>query len=270
MKRSSDGNIGRSFKRSKLVDGVILEQLNIRVPHSLVIVAPFLEEGLHVLRQNMTGESLLIALSCFNHAFSVLDKFDLNLDTEGIESIISFKKLAGNIQLLMSRMNMEENLKAPVDARLMFAGLFLDNDAETPVNAGEVAPQKRKTRIPESTHREIILAEATSSFELAEKQLSSGMVEDAARLFHTAAIYLLMADNHNLTPEQVRRLELATARSKECANATENFVHEHSGDLNKFTDHYIEGNESLGKGNFGSVSICIHKKTKDRLARKVS
>jgi hypothetical protein len=60
-----------------------------------VAVAPFFDEALHVLRQEGTStkQSMVIALSCIDHALELVDKYDLRMDEAGIESIIAFKQL---------------------------------------------------------------------------------------------------------------------------------------------------------------------------------
>jgi hypothetical protein len=104
MKRQlsrASSSLGR--KRLRFVSAETLEQLNLLVPQSLISVAPFLEEGLHVLRQTLTGESCVLAQSCFQHAFAVVEQYDLPLDDEGLEALISFKKLSSNIENILSR-----------------------------------------------------------------------------------------------------------------------------------------------------------------------
>jgi hypothetical protein len=144
--------------------------------------------NLHV--SSVTSESCLIALACFEHALSVSESFDLNIDSEGLEAMIAFKKLAENIRDLVERSDASD-LKAPLDSKRMFktGGAIENVTVSLPTNGG---------KLPESTHRQIILQTASAAYELAEREHASGLVTDAARLFHTACIYFRMAEP--LTP----------------------------------------------------------------------
>jgi hypothetical protein len=66
------------------------------------------------------------------------------------------------------------------------------------------------------------------------------------------------------------RLQYAASRTQQCSHLLENFVHEHF-EGKKCSDYYdIYENKRLGKGSYGAVYLCKHKRSGDEYACKVS
>jgi hypothetical protein len=121
------------------------------------------------------------------------------------------------------------NLKAPVESKQVLLGLAEGSSSaggggRSNGNANPPSTTPREP-LPEHVQRSLVISTAMATYDLAEKEYTSGLVEDAARLFHTASIYLRMAGP--LTDDTKAKLTSAVLRSKECARYTENFVLEH-------------------------------------------
>ena len=59
-------------------------------------------------------------------------------------------------------------------------------------------------------------------------------------------------------------------RTRQCSHLLENFVQEHFEANEKFTDVYdIHEKSKLGKGSYGSVFLCRHKRSGDEFACKL-
>jgi len=66
------------------------------------------------------------------------------------------------------------------------------------------------------------------------------------------------------------RLQYAASRTKQCSHLLENFVHEHF-EGKKCADYYdIYESKKLGKGSYGAVYLCKHKRSGDEFACKVN
>lgn len=93
----------------------------------------------------------------------------------------------------------------------------------------------------------------------------------AARNYHTATIYFRVLESivPHLSGELHERLEYAAVRTRQCSHLLQNFVHEHFDGV-KCSDVYdIFTEKRIGKGSYGSVYYCKHKKTEDEFACKV-
>ena len=60
-----------------------------------------------------------------------------------------------------------------------------------------------------------------------------------------------------------------TSRTQECSLPSENLVHEHFDGIRCVDIYEIVENRRLGKGSYGSVYLCRHRKTGDEFACKV-
>jgi calcium-dependent protein kinase len=124
---------------------------------------------------------------------------------------------------------------------------------------------------PKMSPESILAAEASSVLELADEQLSEGMRTEAARNYHTATIYFRVLEN--LVPSVAAAvhslLMYASCRTQMFSHLVENFVHEHF-EGTKCADVYIinEG-DKIGKGSYGSVYKCTHRRTGVSYACKV-
>jgi hypothetical protein len=121
------------------------------------------------------------------------------------------------------------------------------------------------------TAEDILIAEATTTLTLADQQYDEGDHDAAAKNFHTATIYFRVLESMvpRLTPRVHTYLIYAAYRTQESSTYYENLVHEHF-DGTRCVDVYeIVESKRLGKGSYGSVYLCRHRKTGDEFACKV-
>lgn len=115
--------------------------------------------------------------------------------------------------------------------------------------------------------------EANSTMNLAEFQLSENRRREAARNFHTATVYYRVLEsivpNQTLSKELHQKLQYCAMRTRECSHLLQSFVPEHFQGV-KCSDVYnIFTENRIGKGSYGSVYFCKHKKTQEEYACKV-
>ena len=73
----------------------------------------------------------------------------------------------------------------------------------------------------------------------------------------------------SLSAEVHAKVQYCSMMTKRCSHLIENFVTEHF-EGKKFSDYYeIFEKRRLGKGSYGSVYLCKHRRTGDEFACKV-
>jgi len=231
--------------RERIADDEIL------IPSSLRPVAPFLEEAQAILRNvSSTGHRTRVGIYCIDHAFELLGQYKLPLDDIAKETLQKFKErrdiLASHTRDLTGK---------------HAQGIDITNviEAGSSGEAVKLPPER------------VLLIEAKETLELADEQLKEGLNKDAARNFHTATVYFRVLENlvPSLSTEVHSLLEYSSNRTRECSHLLENFVHEHF-EGRRFSSYYdINEKERLGKGSYGSVYLCRHKRTNDAYACKV-
>lgn len=93
----------------------------------------------------------------------------------------------------------------------------------------------------------------------------------SSRNFHTAALYyrVLQSMVTDLSIDVQTNMEYAVARARQSAQLIENFVTEYF-EGTRCSDIYdIKKDKPMGKGSYGAVYLCTHKKTGDEFAVKV-
>ena len=115
--------------------------------------------------------------------------------------------------------------------------------------------------------------EANSTMNLAEFQYEENHRREAARNFHTATVYFRVLEsivpNQTLSKELHQKLQYCAMRTRECAHLLQSFIPEHFEGV-KCSDVYnIFTENRIGKGSYGSVYFCKHKKTQEEYACKV-
>jgi hypothetical protein len=148
-----------------------------------------------------------------------------------------------------------------------------------------------KVKKEKTSPEQLLIAEANATLDLAESQLEEGMNEAAARNFHTATVYFRVLESivPHMSTELHARLQYSATRTRQCSHLLQNFVHEHfEGILSsrprcsswlllcdvlsgvKCSDIYdIYTEKRIGKGSYGSVYYCKHKKSGEEFACKV-
>lgn len=129
--------------------------------------------------------------------------------------------------------------------------------------------RKKSKTAPE----QVLVMEANSTMNLAEFQFSENHRREAARNFHTATVYYRVLEsivpNQTLSKELHQKLQYCAMRTRECSHLLQSFVPEHFQGV-KCSDVYnIFTENRIGKGSYGSVYLCKHKKTQEEYACKV-
>lgn len=214
------------------------------IPTCLRPVAPFIEEAQSIFRKEMNRHSSRIAALCVNHAFELVDKFDLVLDEQGhrfVTDLAAVRDLAITLH--------------PVDG-------VLDP---------RQAPGGVRRSLVKINPEDVLKAEAFAVMAVAEEQENEGLKVAAARNFHTATVYFRVLESlvPSLTSEIHEKMQYCSLRCRQCSHLIENFVHEHF-EGKKFAEQYeIFEKKKLGKGSYGSVFLCRHRRTGDEYACKV-
>ena len=227
---------------------------DIPIPSSLRPIAPFLEEAQAIVRQvSTTGTRTKVGIYCIDHAFELVEQYSLPLDDAAKEALAKFKakrdELAGNLAT---------NTSQVLDGK----------HAQAPTTANTTNNNSSSTKLPPE---QVLLIEAKHTLELADEQLHENLTKEAAYNFHTATVYFRVLENlvPSLTTEVHSLLQYAASRTRQCSHLLENFVHEHF-EGKRFSEFYdIDDKKRLGKGSYGSVYLCHHKRTKDAFACKV-
>jgi hypothetical protein len=191
---------------------------------------------------------LKIALACFDHAFSIVDKYEFPLDEAARVTLREF-----------------ESRRAETVEALEKHGVRTPPPNFTSVDQPRVSPKSRR-----ASPEEVLMAEANATLELAEEQLKSDMKEAAAKNFHTATIYFRVLQSIlPLNADLQAKLDYSSARTIECSHLLQNFIREHFSGA-KCSDYYdIIEKKRLGQGSYGSVHLCTHRKSGDKFACKM-
>lgn len=220
----------------------------IGIPSSLRAVAPFLEEAqAHAGGRNLDDSRRRVSISCIDHAFRLLNTIEFQLDEGAKKSLNEFTELRS----------------ALVDT--------MENPDEKLVSIAPAAPGEDRGKKDKTSPEQLLIAEANATLDLAESQLEEGMNEAAARNFHTATVYFRVLESivPHMSTELHARLQYAASRTRQCSHLLQNFVHEHFEGV-KCSDIYdIYTEKRIGKGSYGSVYYCKHKKSGEEFACKV-
>ena len=220
----------------------------IDIPPSLRPVAPFLDEAQAILTQDSASDRRSkVGIYCIDHAFELLEQYNLPLDDDARISLKLFKEKR---DLLASKLT--SNLQGKHES----------------LNLTTVTQSSDGVKLPPE---QVLLMEAKHTLELADEQLAENLTKEAAQNYHTATVYFRVLENlvPSLTTEVHSLLHYAATRTRQCSHLIENFVHEHF-EGKRFSEFYnIDDKKRLGKGSYGSVYLCTHKRTKDAFACKV-
>mmetsp|Transcript_19800 Transcript_19800/g.28472 ORF Transcript_19800/g.28472 Transcript_19800/m.28472 type:complete len:659 (-) Transcript_19800:13-1989(-) len=224
-------------------------QRSIAIPSSLRSVAPFLDEAqAHAGNEKLDDSRRRVSIFCIDHAFKLLNTVDFQLDERARDTLNEFSDL---------RKQLVDTLENP-----------LEKDTAPAPSAPAVSTSSKKSK---TAPEQLLIAEANETLDLAEQQLEEGMNEAAARNFHTATVYFRVLESivPQMSSELHARLQYAASRTRQCSHLLQNFVHEHFEGV-KCSDVYdIFTEKRIGKGSYGSVYYCKHKKTGEEFACKV-
>ena len=181
---------------------------------------------------------------CIDHGFDLIDRFNLQLDEAGHQTVREFGEV-----------------------RTQLLELFPYHDGADHSLHTPVGQKKTGIRInPE----QVLVAEATATMQLGEDELREGMRKEAARNFHTATVYFRVLES--LVPTLTRfsflhththitltftsilssiheKLQYCAMRTRQCSHLLQNFVREHFDSAEKFSDVYdVQDKDKLGKG----------------------
>lgn len=199
--------------------------------------------------KNLDDSKRRVSVSCIDHAFRLLNTIEFQIDDNARKTLNEFAEL---------RSALIETMENP-DEKLL---------TSAPAAPGEDTKGRKEKSSPE----QLLIAEANATLDLAESQLEEGMNEAAARNFHTATVYFRVLESivPHMSTELHARLQYAATRTRQCSHLLQNFVHEHFEGV-KCSDIYdIYTEKRIGKGSYGSVYYCKHKKSGEEFACKVS
>jgi len=205
-----------------------------------------LEEAQSCLRKHGEHSIQKTALFCIDHALRLVKAFSLTLDEESEAFLAAFRARRDEIAAGCGMAPFADD------------GLFNSDIVGTAADGSMTA-------------EDILIAEATTTLALADQQYDEGDHDAAAKNFHTATIYFRVLESMvpRLTPRVHAYLIYAAYRTQESSTYYENLVHEHF-DGTRCVDVYeIVESKRLGKGSYGSVYLCRHRKTGDEFACKV-
>lgn len=226
--------------------------LTIDIPPSLRAVYPFLYDAQrnfsNATKPMQTGGGSSagrkrIAVTCINHAISLIYVLNLDLDADGKACLDKFRHVRNQLSL---------ELGIPHDPR-----------AEQEMIAHS---QKRQYQ-----SHDLLIAEADAALALAEDQLQEGFRFEAMLNYHTACVYFRVMESMlpNIAPQVHPRLMYAAWRTRQCSQLEENFVNEHFGGESCAETYDVHSSNRLGKGSYGSVYLATHRITGDERAVKV-
>ena len=218
------------------------------IPSSLRTIAPFLEEAQSALRRKGTPEKNKVAVFCIDHALKLVTKFGLTIDSDAEQTLKLF--------------HLERDMLARP-----FGLPDLTAEAVAALRVGNIVNSAAKDISPE----DILIAEGTATLELANQQYEEIDVNAAARNYHTAAVYYRVLESMvpRLTSRVHDSLVYASSRTLLTSKVHENLIHEHFEGLRCVDFYEIIETKKLGKGSYGSVYLCKHRKTGDEYACKV-
>lgn len=221
----------------------------IQIPGSLRSVTPFLDEAQAVINvppEKLNDSQRRVSIYCIDHAFKLLSATETQLDNDAKTALNSFTEM---------RKELINKLEKPLET-------------DSAITVHDLERRMSVEKLPPET---VLIAEANETLDLADQQLKEGLNEAAARNFHTATIYFRILESivPHMSKELHDRLEYAAIRTRQCSHLLQNFVHEHFDGV-KCSDIFdIFTERRIGKGSYGSVYYCKHKKTGEEFACKV-
>jgi transcriptional regulator len=213
------------------------------IPNSLRTIGPFLEEAQKIMKHT-DESSLKVTIFCIDLALKLVDQFGLVIDDETKLVLIQFREKRNEI------------------ARKLEVPELDDQTFETMIT---------RSHSKDISAEDILIAEGNATLKLADQQFEESMHHAAARNYHTATIYFRVLESMvpRLTSRVHERLTYAASRTQQSSPLTENLVHEHFEGLRCVDFYEIIESKMLGKGSYGSVYLCKHRKTGDEFACKV-
>ena len=247
----------------------------IMIPSSLRTVAPFLEEAQTILRQ-YENEPKRTAIFCIDQALRLVLVFGLVVDDESAHILQVFRTKREEIALACNYAPFSEAEVAQMAAELKTVATAAsqtlgpggsNNDAE----GDEDDTEKPAVTAKEFSAEDILIAEAAGTMTLADQQYTEGERTAGSRNFHTASVYFRVLESMvpRLTPFVHSHLKYAAMRTHQSSSIYENLTHEHFEGLRCVDFYDIVETKRLGKGSYGSVYLCRHRKTCDEFACKV-
>jgi hypothetical protein len=219
------------------------------IPPSLRAVYPFLYDAQrnfsNSTKPQTAGGTPLgrkrVAVSCINHALSLVQVLNLDLDADGKACLDKFR---------LVRNQLCSELGIPIDAR--------------------VETQDGQAKKQYQSH-ELLIAEADAALALAEEQAQEGFRFDAMLNYHTACVYYRVMESMlpSISGDVHPRLMYAAWRTRQCSALEDNFVNEHFAGESCSDSYEVHGTTKLGKGSYGSVYLATHRVTGDQRAVKV-
>ena len=248
----------------------------ILIPSSLRTVAPFLEEAQTILRQ-YENEPKRTAIYCIDQALRLVLVFGLVVDAESEHILQVFRAKREEIALACNYPPFDEEEVAQMAAELKTVATAAPSTVDTGSNTNAVESDEDDEEKPAITAKEfsaedILIAEAAGTMALADQQYTEGERAAGSRNFHTATVYFRVLESMvpRLTPFVHSHLKYAAMRTHQCSSIYENLTHEHFEGLRCVDFYDIVETKRLGKGSYGSVYLCRHRKTGDEFACKVT
>jgi hypothetical protein len=210
---------------------------------------------------------------CIDHALRLVTTFGLVVDEESGAILKVFRKKREEIAVACGYppYSDEDAAKAAAITKSAAEGA---SSSGSPAH-GQDAGDKGDTATPSSgiefSAEDILIAEAVGTLTLADQQYADDDHEAASRNYHTATVYFRVLESMvpRLTPRVHGYLNYAATRTQESSQIFENLIHEHFEGLRCVDFYEIVENKRLGKGSYGSVYLCRHRKTGDEFACKV-
>ena len=249
----------------------------IMIPSSLRTVAPFLEEAQTILRQ-YENEPKRSTIFCIDQALRLVLVFGLIVDAESAHILHVFRTKREEIALACNYAPFSDAEVAQMAAELKTVATAVSQTVGTSDKnnndvIGEDGENKEKPVVTakEFSAEDILIAEAAGTMTLADQQYTEGEHSAGARNFHTATVYFRVLESMvpRLTPFVHGHLKYAAMRTHQCSSLYENLTHEHFEGLRCVDFYDIVETKRLGKGSYGSVYLCRHRKTGDEFACKV-
>ena len=156
--------------------------LTLIIPSSLRSVAPFFEEAQCILRDidNATPRKLIISIFCIDQALRLEAKFTLATDAESEAIVEAFRKRRNEVAATCGQPPFSLEDATP---------LRLSNNNSYSTREGVTDGETATASGTDFTAEDILIAEATSTLAVADREHDEGELEAAARNYHTATIY---------------------------------------------------------------------------------
>jgi hypothetical protein len=232
--------------------------LNIIVPSPLRSVSPFLEEAQCILRgigdDAAPQKLLVISIFCIDQALRMVAKFTLATDGESEAIVEAFRKRRDELAVTCGRplFSMEDATPPNLSKRDSCSTREGVTDADTNADSNSAST--------DFSAEDILIAEATSTLAVADREHDEGEHVAAARNYHTATIYfrVLQSMVPRLTPRVQNYLKYAAARTQETSPLYHNLVHEHFDGMHCVDVYEIVENKRLGKVRIGTDTARVY------------